>query len=329
MKVNLRQRLDHGSASWLRRWLQVGFFLFLVYGGALALNLGDQLPTFACVFNNARGGSCYLMGLQHQMSMPFTQLFTGRGIGVLVGLATFVGFFLLLNKAWCGFICPLGTMQDWLTILRKRLGIRYGAYPPTTFVSLGKIKYLLLALLIMLPMAMANSIFGLPALSHDFEVPFCMICPGRTLLPLFNGDLSQIVIDFSSKTKLIFTALGMLVTGLFLVGAFVKRRFFCLFCPMSAFHYLFSKMALLRMSKDGDKCTRCGNCYRACDVGIHAIADDVVNRNIVKDDCMMCLKCIEVCPEEGCLQARFLGMPVYTSSTVGFFRRQQEDGHGQ
>ncbi len=319
----IRHRLDQGSVSWLRQWLQVAFFLLLVYGGALALNLGDRLPTFACVFNDARGGSCYLMGFQHQMAMPFAQLFSGRGIGVLIGLATFAGFFLLFNKAWCGFACPLGTLQDWITLVRRKLKIRYSSYGKNNFARLSKIKYVLLALLILLPMAMGNSIAGLPKLSHDFEVPFCMICPGRPLLPLFTGDLSQLAIDFSSKTKLVFTGLGMLVTGLFLTGSLVKRRFFCLFCPMSAFHYLFSKFALLRLVKDGARCTRCGNCYRACDVGIHAIADDIASRNMVKDDCMMCLKCIEACPEDGCLQARFLGLPVYTSTAAGFFRRAE------
>lgn len=329
MKPNLRQRLDHGSVTWLRQRVQLLFFLLLVYGGTLALNLGDQLPTFACVFGKERGGSCYLMGFQHQMALPLAQLFSGRGLGVLMGFVTFVGLFLLLNKAWCGFACPLGTLQDWLTILRKRIGIHYGSYDLVTFARLKKIKYVLLALLIMLPMAMANSIAGLPKLNHDFEVPFCMICPGRTLLPLFSGDLSQLVIDFSSKTKLVFTGLGMLVTGLFLVGSFSKRRFFCLFCPMSALHYIVSKVALLRLVKETGRCTRCGNCYRACDVGIQAIADDVANRNMVKDDCMMCLKCVEVCPEEGCLQVRFLGLPLYTSTVAGFFRRQAEGGRDQ
>ncbi len=321
----LQVKINNSNLSRFRFWFQIMAFVLLIYGGLLGLNISDQLPTFACVFNSYRGGSCYLMGFQHQMALPFSVLFKGAWIGVLIGLVTFVVLFLIFNKAWCGFACPLGTIQDWLTGLRRRFRISYSTYSEPVFNRLSKVKYILLILLILLPMSMGNSFFGLPKLNHDFATPFCMICPGRSLLPLFSGDFSQLAIDFSSKTKMIFTSIGMIITGLFLTGAFVKKRFICLFCPMSAFHYIFSRASLLRLGKDGSKCTRCGNCYRACDVGIRAIADDLVSKNIVKDDCMMCLKCVEVCPENACLKASFLGIPIYQSTREGFFKRQEKN----
>lgn len=318
-----RKAVNNANLSRFRSYFQAASFGLLIYGGYLALNLGDQLPTFACIFSESRGGSCYLFGFQHQMATPWQSYLTGRGIGVMIGLLTFIGFFIIFNKAWCGFACPLGTVQDWLTGLRRRFRIRYANYTEPVFQRLGKIKYILLALLILLPMAIGNSFFGLPKLNHDFGVPFCMICPGRTVLPIFSGDFSQLALDLSSKSKMIFTAMGLLITGIFLAGAFIKKRFFCLFCPMSAFHYIFAGGALLRLSKDGGKCTRCGNCYRACDVGIRGIADDLEHKNIVKDDCMMCLKCVEMCPEDGCLQVKFLGLPIFKSTGEGFFKRRQ------
>lgn len=320
---SFKKAINNAHLSRFRFYFQIASFVLLIYGGYLAINIGDQLPTFACIFSEHRGGSCYLLGLQHQMGTPWSSYFSGRGIGILVGLLTFIGLFLVFNKAWCGFVCPLGTVQDWLTILRNKFKIRYGGYSEPVFQRLSKIKYILLALLILIPMAIGNSFFGLATLNHDFGVPFCQICPGRTLLPIFSGDFSQLAIDLSSKTKMVFTALGLLITGIFLAGSFIKKRFFCLFCPMSAFHYIFAKAALLRLNKDGAKCTRCGNCYRACDVGIRAIADDLEHKNIVKDDCMMCLKCVEMCPEQGCLQVKFLGVPVFEATEDGFFKRMR------
>ncbi|MGB3210340.1 MAG: 4Fe-4S binding protein [Desulforhopalus sp.] len=325
----LRQTVNRADISRFRFYFQIVAFALLIYGGYLAINIGDQLPTFACVFDDARGGSCYLMGFQHQMSTPFSRMFTGRGIGILFGLFTFVGFFIVFNKAWCGYVCPLGTLQDWITKIRIKTGIRYSSYSEPTFNRLRTIKYALLVLLILIPMGIGNSIAGLPKLNHDFGVPFCMVCPGRTVLPLFTGDISQLAIDFSSLTKMAFSSLGLLITGIFFTGAFVKKRFICLFCPMSAFHSIFSRVSLLKLNKNGDKCTRCGNCYRACDVGIRAIADDLDHKNIVKDDCMMCLKCVEACPEEKCLQVTFVGLPVLESTEEGFFKRTNGKNNGK
>jgi ferredoxin-type protein NapH len=325
----IRGAVNRADISRFRFYFQLAAFVLLVYGGYLAINIGNQLPTFACVFDDARGGSCYLMGFQHQMATPVNRMLSGRGIGILVGLFTFAGFFILLNKAWCGFVCPLGTIQDWITKIRTKTRIRYSTYSSPAFNRLKTIKYLLLVLLILIPMGMGNSIAGLPKLNHDFGVPFCMICPGRTVLPLFTGDISQLAIDFSSKTKMVFTSLGLLITGLFFTGAFVKKRFLCLFCPMSALHFIFSKASLLRLVKKGDKCTRCGNCYRACDVGIRAIANDLEHENIVKDDCMMCLKCVEVCPEEQCLQVKFIWLPIFESTEEGFFKRMAGKKNGK
>ena len=319
---SIRRFLNNSDINRFRFYFQLFAFALLMYGGYLAINIGDQLPTFACVFGDKRGGSCYLMGFQHQMTFPYARLFSGAGIGVLTGLVTFVVYFVFFNKAWCGFACPLGAIQDWLTILRRKMRIYYSTYTEPVFQGLSTIKYVLLALLILIPMGIGNSFFGLPKLNHDFGVPFCMICPGRTLLPLFTGDFSQLAIDFSSKTKLVLSGLGLAITGIFLAGAFVKKRFLCLFCPMSALHYIFSRASLLRLTKNGDKCTRCGNCYRVCDVGIRAIADDLDHKNIVKDDCMMCLKCVSACPEDDCLKATFLGIPLYESTAAGFYRRR-------
>ena len=321
MSIAKKRRIDRGDVNRFRFWFQIGAFVLLVYGGYWALDISTSLPTFSCVFSDSRGGTCYLYPLQHQVNMSWKQFASPRAIGMLTALGTFVCLFLLFNKAWCGFACPLGTVQDWMTKLRLRTGIRPGAYTEVTFNRLKVLKYVLLVLLILLPLGISNSLLGLPKFSRDVATSFCMLCPGRTVLPVFTGDFSQLTIDFSSRTMTVLTALGMAVFGTTLVGAFYKKRFFCLFCPMSALHYVFSKGALLGLKKDGAKCTRCGNCYHVCDMGIREIADDLERRNIVQDDCMMCFKCVAACPEEGCLKVTVPGLTIYQSTEEGFFTR--------
>jgi len=316
----LKDAVDRVDLNRFRFWLQLAMFALLVYGGYLAVDLGSRLPMFSCGFNQeGRAGVCYLLPLQHQLSRPWPQLFSIAGLSVLTGFGVFFLWFIVLNKGWCGYVCPLGTIQDWITALRRRLGARYSRYTQGQFRQLSRIKYLLLALMVLIPLGIGGGWF-----SRDMGTPFCLICPGRMILPMFTGDFSQFTIDFSSKTALVMTALGMGITGLFLAGAFVKKRFFCFFCPMSALHYLISKPALLKLKKDGDKCTRCGDCYTVCDMEIKEIADDIKTRDIMMDDCILCLKCVAACPEPGALKANFASVTFFESTEAGFIKRSQK-----
>ncbi|MDD5405578.1 MAG: 4Fe-4S binding protein [Sulfurovaceae bacterium] len=329
---DLKRKINNINLTRFRFWFQIIAFALIVYGGYVSLDLGDKLPTFACVFNGeGTGGKCYVGELQHNLKQPFETFIGFAGYTFLISLIMFMVWFWVLNKSWCGFVCPLGTMQDWLTALREKLKIRFSEYSWASRGNIKIIKYILLILLLIIPVMISNSILGLPKLPNGLSMPFCDICPGRMLIPAFTGNFNQFYIDFSSKTDLVMTTLGMIIVGLFLVGSFIKKRFFCYFCPMAALQYIFSKPALLKLYKDGAKCTRCGDCYRACDMDILEIADDVKSKNLVTEDCILCLKCIAACPEDGCLEANFIGITIFESTKEGFILRmamsQQKELH--
>ncbi len=324
-KIKIKKYVNNANVSRLRFWIQIISFFVFVYGGYFFIEIGSRLPMFSCPYVPGSPGGCYLIGVQHELNSTWSSIFSPRGISILKSLGIFLLFFIFLNKAWCGFVCPLGTLQDWITRLRKSLGFKFVRYDEMSFKKLKSIKYFILVLLILIPLAINNSFFGLPELPHGMHTPFCQICPARTILPLFNGDTSQIFIDFTDTSTIIMTSLGLMVAAIFLVGSFVKKRFFCFFCPMSALQFLFSRIGILRLTKDGDKCTRCGNCSRVCDIGITAIADDVLSKNIVKDDCMMCFKCVEACPEEGALKVQVVNFDIFTATEEGFFKRYGAD----
>ncbi len=102
------------------------------------------------------------------------QGFTGKGqhsrIAFLTGFLSFIVLFLVINKSWCGYVCPLGTIQDWITKLRKFLGVNFSRYDELSFKRLKTIKYVLLFLLIIIPLGMDNSLFGLPLFSEDLGI---------------------------------------------------------------------------------------------------------------------------------------------------------------
>jgi len=297
--------------------VQLIFFIIFVYGGYLVIDLGREIPMFSCGYNDKCGGSCFFLALQHQLARPWDRLFS---LDVLSGIIIFILWFIILNKAWCGYACPIGTLQDWITSLRKFFKIPYSTYTQSQYKFLKKIKYIFLAIVILFPLGL-----GLGILSGQWRGAFCQMCPARVITPMFVGDFSQWHIDFSSNVAIFLTAFGISFTAIFFVGSFIKKRFFCFFCPMSAMHYIMSPLAILKLRKDGDKCTKCGDCYNVCDMQIKDIADDVKSKNILRDDCIFCAKCVAACPEDDALHVDILNMKVFTSTKGGFAKRMNLD----
>ncbi len=316
MKNKIKNFINNGDLRKVRFWIQLVSFVLFVYGGYLAINFGSSFPIFTCPYNGDVSATCYLISLQHQLALPTKILFSPAFISIFIGLITFLAWFIVLNKAWCGYMCPFGTLQDWITALRKKIGIRFSVYTRHHFEQLSKIKYVFLVIVLLFPL-----LIGAGVVSNNWSATFCQMCPARVISPMFTGDFSQWTIDFSSKTNMILTALGVSFASLFFIGSFVKKRFFCFFCPMSALHYIFANTSIVKFKKNGNKCTRCGDCYAVCDMQIKDIADDVVSTNILRDDCILCLKCVAACPEDDALHFDILNIKVFSSTREGFEKR--------
>ncbi|MEW6552159.1 MAG: 4Fe-4S binding protein [Campylobacterota bacterium] len=322
MMNKLKRFINNGNLRNVRFWIQIIAFVLFIYGGYFAISFGGSFPVFSCPFNDESSATCYLISLQHQLAMPTQVIFSMASLSILIGLVTFLLWFAVLNKAWCGYMCPFGTLQDWITGLRKRIGVRFSSYTDNEFQTLSKIKYIFLLIVLFVPLLM-----GLGTLDREWVHAFCQMCPARIISPMFSGDFSQWAIDFSTTTAMVLTTLGIVFTAVFFIGSFFKKRFFCFFCPMSALHYIFSKFSIIRFTKEGDKCTRCGDCYAVCDMQIKDIADDVLSKNILRDDCILCLKCIAACPEDDALHLDILKLKTFTSTKEGFEKRMGIKSH--
>jgi polyferredoxin len=278
----------------------------------LGLNLGQALPCFSCPFvGPGCAGSCYLIGLQGRIGFgmvleDLTSAWVWHPIGQFL---LFLFLLSLLGKAWCGWICPFGLVQDWLTLLRQKLAIREMVFTPAWKKGLAPIKYVLLGYLILVPPLVTAGI-----LHDDFFRPFCNICPGRSIMPLFALNTSYLAINNNNDVFLGLSLTLLAVTGGLPVGMFFKERFFCVFCPMLALIHVLKPMTILGLIKEPRACIGCGNCQRACPMDVTEVHLEKVKPDVQTPECIDCASCVEACASDGALTLKFWKFKLFTSS---------------
>ena len=180
-------------------------------------------------------------------------------IALVVGL-------ILTGKSFCGWICPLGSVQEWLGKLGRKLFPRiYDKLPRKLSYVLGFAKYLILAWVVY-QTALTAKLF--------FE-------PWDPYWNLFNIWTSEIAIS------------GYVVTGLTLFFSLFLERPFCRFaCPLGAINGLTNSFSLLNIKREEKTCIHCDRCNQMCPMKI-VVSQQTTVDNI---ECIRCLQCTEICP---------------------------------
>ena len=125
----------HINLSLFRKLIQLSMFIFMVYGSSIvgfyaADKLTNALPALACAYDTETADYCTLIPFQHQMGHRVGRSIAAGGdvikafVPFVITLLTFLGLFVLLNKAFCGWICPLGFFQEMVSIVGQKLGLK-------------------------------------------------------------------------------------------------------------------------------------------------------------------------------------------------------------
>jgi polyferredoxin len=194
---------------------------------------------------------------------------------ILLGV---LGVALVAGRAFCGWMCPLGTLQDFFATWARRLSgekkhIR-GKKSPAFFPlrvptrldkTLRNFKYLVLALILM------GSLFTIYPPTHAF-------CPVRAFFA-FN------------MTPLLW---GVLI--IFVAGAVLVERAWCKYmCPLGALLAIFNRFAPVRLVAESS-CNHCGRCDIECSMGIQDVPD-----NLGHTECIRCMECLDTCARKDSL----------------------------
>jgi len=311
---------------------------------------GISFPVLACYFPNGRTVTCPIWQIQAYIfpfwdyNLGYDVFYSTSGFEKLVIVFAMTIFAsLLLGRFFCGWLCPFGLYMDLLSRVRKAFKKKHLSFSPKTNTALGQSRYIIIAVILVLSVILGStSIFGKeiipgtdPAAGFDaihsgitsyINEPFCLVCPMRPLcvgVECLVGSMnwsyvSQIVYGPFWISGFYITSLNLAVLIIITILSFAYRRFWCRICPMGALTGLFStftpfkQIAITKLEKKEEKCTKCGICKRVCPTQ----ATDMYEKkggDVTESRCMLCARCVETCPYEGALEFKFAGKTVMKS----------------
>ncbi|MCP4544686.1 MAG: 4Fe-4S binding protein [Chloroflexi bacterium] len=216
---------------------------------------------------------------------------------------------LILGRVWCGWLCPLGTLLEWVHFRSTETK----DFPETRFLRWRTVKNWLLllilaaalfgnlSLLVFDPLALFTRTMTtvvIPALNYAITAVERAAYPISFLRPIVNwterllrGPVLPVIQPVFAQNAV----LALLFLGTLALNA-LADRFWCRYlCPLGALLGLLSKISFLRPFVR-PACNRCGHCVTAC--RLDAI-DSSKDYEIVTPECTVCLDCLAACPESG------------------------------
>jgi ferredoxin-type protein NapH len=304
---------------------------------------GIPVPFLACYYPNGRTVTCALWQLQAYI-FPFWNAPRGyevfystsglEKVAIVIGLIAVAA--IILGRSYCGWVCPFGLYQDVLTRIRKSTRLKHLSISNKSNAKLGQSRYIIIAIFMILSVIFASySIFGTELIPgtrtggpegteagivSNINEPFCLVCPARPLCIAIEVGLGQMNWSYISQiaygpfwiSGFYFTSINVAILIAISILALAYRRVFCRICPLGGLTALFSsftpfkQIALTKLEKNQEKCTKCGVCKRVCPTGATAMYEKK-GGDVTESRCMLCARCVEICPYEGALEMKFAG----------------------
>jgi ferredoxin-type protein NapH len=254
----------------------------------------------------------------------------------LIVLAVILIMPIVLGRFFCGWLCPFGFYMDAITLIRKAAKIRHRDLPEKLNVALHNLRYVLLVFFLSVPFVLMwitplPSLQFIPVLAVVLAGPFTplgiLMGPVIPLIVPWKGplEISGLYFSYPYVQEIISYANAFFAQGfawifvaLTFVGSFFIRRVWCRFCPTGSSIAVVNRFKgfkwapALHLDKDEEKCTKCGICKRVCSVQVTDVYEQKGGK-INTSMCMLCLRCVEMCPYEGCLKLKLGGKTVFKS----------------
>jgi len=279
--------------KWLRLRRVVKVLLLALFLYLLLRTVQVTLPLFHDLFFNIDP----LAGISAMLaSRSFIPPMLWGGLTLLAAI--------VVGRAWCSWVCPLGTLLDWTPACRQN------PKKPDIPRYWRHIKYFILFTVLLAALLGSLTMVILDPITLLFRTVASAVVPAVSLLittvetPLYGIQVLRPAVEwFDGLVR------GWLVTGqpfflnnllIFFLFAVVlalnavRPRFWCRsLCPLGALLSLVSRFTRLRHRVDGSKCISCKLCAVACPTGA---IDPEQQYAASSAECTTCLDCMEICP---------------------------------
>jgi polyferredoxin len=188
-----------------------------------------------------------------------------------------IGLTILARKAFCSWVCPVGTVNEWILAVARRIGGPLPVEPPA----------------------------GVDRALRWLRLPVLAV------ILAFTWKTGELVFRGYDPYYILFSAHGHevrlwsygILAGILALAYAVPMAWCRYLCPLGVTLWPFSAIGRLRLLRTDSACTGCGACTRACPHGI-PVARAVEVRS---GECTLCLECTHACPAAGALELRLEG----------------------
>jgi len=275
------QRARKDLSQRLRFWLQIAFIALNAWIGVRFYFWVRAYESGSTAGSRPSGvdGWLPIAGLMNLKAWLATGAVPAVHPAAMFLLIAFVLISIVLKKAFCSWLCPVGTASEYLWKLGRRLFIQTIAVPKWIDIPLRSLKYLLLAFFVRVIALMPADQIG-----EFMRAPYGIIADVK-LLNFF---------------RFIGTA-GLSVIAILVMLSMLINNFWCRYlCPYGALLGIASMISPARIRRDADKCIDCAKCAKACPARLPVD----VKPQVRSAECTLCMSCVAVCPVRDALQVK-------------------------
>jgi len=279
-KKKLMRRTGSDYSQFVRHAYQTAFIVLNVWIGAEFYRWVRQFepggrPTS---FDRPAGVEGWLpiaalMNLKYFVATRHVPSLHPAGLFLLI---SFLAMSFLFRKAFCSWLCPVGTVSEYLGRLGGKLFRRNFTLPRRLDVGLRGLKYLLLGFFVW-----AVSSMAVGEIAAFMNSPYGVIADVK-MLNFFRH----------------LTETGALVIGVLVVSSLLVQNFWCRYlCPYGALLGIAAFLGPARIRRNTEACVDCAKCAKACPSALPV--DKLIT--IKSAECTGCLECVAVCPAKDAL----------------------------